>query len=87
MPLEERLEFRLDSRTKRALQDLARARGISLGEAIRQILRQALELPEGPHDRREAARRLIDLGLHGLPSPEQLEADIHDAFGHPLDAE
>ena len=80
--LQERVEFRLDPHTKRLLQELARRRGQSLDETIRQLLREALGLrPEARrHARRDAARRLTRLGLRDLPPPEELEEEIHRAF-------
>lgn len=80
--LQERVEFRLDPQTKRLLQELAHRRGQSLGETIRQLLREALGLrPEARRRlRREAARRLTHLGLRDLPPPEALEEEIHRAF-------
>ncbi|MEO0249909.1 MAG: ribbon-helix-helix domain-containing protein [candidate division WOR-3 bacterium] len=81
MKLEERVEFRLDAQMKRALQELARLRGQSLGETIRQLLQQVLFPRQEWRSRREAARHLVSLGIRALPPPSELEEEIHRAFG------
>lgn len=81
MKLEERVEFRLDAQMKRALQELARLRGQSLGETIRQLLKEMLFPRQEGRSRREAARHLVSLGIRDLPPPGELEEEIHRAFG------
>lgn len=82
MRLQERVEFRLDSGTKRLLEELAHSRGQSLGEVIREILQKELgDLAQPIQDKHQAARELVSLKVGSLPCPEELEEEISRAFG------
>lgn len=74
----ERVEFRVDAPTKRALEEYAHSRGQSLGETIRQLLKKELGLKE--KDKMEAAQDLLALGVTDLPEPEKLAAEIGRAL-------
>jgi hypothetical protein len=77
----ERLEVRLDTHTKRNLEEWAHSQDISLAEAVRQIIQERLGFPNVPQSKAEAAHLLLNVGLIGVPGPEALDAEIHDAFG------
>lgn len=82
MKLQERIEFKLDARTKHLLEELARSRGQSLGEAIRELLQKelaAFALPS--QDRQRAAQELVGLKIERLPRPKELEEEIGLALG------
>lgn len=82
MKLYERVEFRLDAKTKRLLEELARSQGQSLGEAIRELLRKELAaFAPLIQDKRRAARELVGLKIKRLPRPEELEEEIGLALG------
>ena len=74
----ERVEFRVDTPTKRALEEYAHRRGQSLGETIRQLLKKELGLKE--KDKMEAAQELLALGVTDLPGPKKLAAEIQRAL-------
>lgn len=74
----ERIEFRVDTPTKRALEEYAHRRGQSLGETIRQLLKKELGLKD--KDKMAAAQHLLALGVTGLPEPDQLAAEIERAL-------
>lgn len=82
MKLQERIEFKLDTQTKRLLEELAQSRGQSLGETIRELLQKELGAFVQPiQDKQRAARELVGLKLKPLPHPEELEEEIGLALG------
>jgi len=82
LKLQERIEFKLDTQTKRLLQELAQSRGQSLGETIRELLQKELAASAQPiQDKRRAASELIGLKIKRLPSPQELEEEIGLALG------
>lgn len=82
MKLQERIEFRLDAKTKRLLEELAQSRGQSLGETIRDLLQKALgPLAQQIQDKQRAAQDLIGLKIKPLPRPEDLQEEISLALG------
>ena len=82
MKLQERLEFRLDTKTKRLLEELAQSRGQSLGETIRELLQKELgALAQPIPDKQRAARELVGLRIKRLPRPQDLEEEIGLALG------
>jgi hypothetical protein len=81
MKLKERIEFRVDPPTKRLLEDLARSRGLSLGELLRGLVEEQLEaLGWRPASRAQAAEDLLRLSVGRLPDPDELRREITDAF-------
>lgn len=81
MATKERIEFRVDEVTKRLLEDLARSRGVSLGELLRSLVREQLAaLGWAPAGRAQAAQELLGLSVGPLPEPPELEREIADAF-------
>ncbi|MBI1744722.1 CopG family transcriptional regulator [Candidatus Acetothermia bacterium] len=82
MKLKERIEFKLDTKTKRLLEEMARDQGRSLGELIRELLRKQLgTLTPSRVQKQRAARYLVDLKIKQLPPPEKLDEEISLAFG------
>lgn len=81
MKPKERIEFRVDPPMKRLLEDLARSRGLSLGELLRGLVEERLEaLGWRPASRAQAAEDLLCLSVGPLPDPEELRREIADAF-------
>lgn len=81
MKLKDRIEFRVDSQTKRMLDDLAHSRGISVGELMRSLVQDRLtELGWKPASKREAADRLLGFTVGPLPDPDRLNREIRDAI-------
>ncbi len=81
MATKERIEFRVEETTKRLLEDLARSRGVSLGELIRSLIETELaELGWSSATREQAAEDLLSLSLGPLPEPDRLRQEIGDAF-------
>ena len=82
MKLKERIEFKLDTKTKRLLEEIARDQGRSLGELIRELLRKQLgTLTPSLVQKQRAARYLVNLKIKQLPPPEKLDEEISLAFG------
>ena len=77
----ERLEIRIEGRMKQHLEDWASACGLSTAEAVRQLIRERLGLQDMPESKQEAVEQLLSLGLSDVPAPEELEEEIHRAFG------
>ena len=77
----ERLEIRTDARTKRFLEDWARAQDISTSRVVRYLIQRQLGLERGPEGRQRAARQLMNIDLTNVPQPADLEEEIHRAFG------
>jgi hypothetical protein len=77
----ERLEVRIDARTKRFLEDWARAEDISTSEAVRRLIQRQLGLEGGPENKQQAARQLMSIELTDVPEPAELEEEIHRALG------
>jgi len=77
----ERIEFRVEDSTKRLLEDLARSRGVSLGELMRSMVSAELDaLGWSMATRAQAADDLLSLSLGSLPEPDRLQGEIRDAF-------
>lgn len=77
----ERLEVRLETITKRQLEQWADAQNISVAEAVRRMIHERLGTHHLPATKAEAARQLLIIGLSEVPGPEDLEVEIHRAFG------
>ena len=75
----ERLEVRLDTHTKRRLEEWAHVRHISLGKAVRQIIQERLGTPRPSLDKAEAVHQLLSIRLAHVPPPGNLEAEMHRA--------
>ena len=67
--------------SKRFLEDWAHTQEISIAEAVRRLIQQGLGLQDTPTGKEEAARQLLNVGLADVPGPEELEEEIHRAFG------
>jgi hypothetical protein len=76
----EHVEVRLDTRTKRRLEEWAQCKNISLAEAVRRIVQERLGLPRLAQSKADAARQILGVGLTDVPGSERLEDEIHDAF-------
>ncbi len=77
----ERLGIRIDARTKRVLEDWARAEGISTSKAVRWLVQHLLGLEGGPESRQQAAQQLMNIDLTSVPQLADLEEEIHRALG------
>jgi hypothetical protein len=71
----ERLEVRLDSERRRKLGEVARLRGVSVSEAVREMIDEAhKEIDRAT--RIEAARRIGRLEIEDVPDPEELSRQL-----------
>jgi hypothetical protein len=77
----ERLEIRMDARTKRHPEDRARVRDVSTSRAVRCLIQRQLGLEGGPESRQQAARQLMNIDPTNVPQPADPGEEIHRALG------
>ena len=77
----ERLEIRIDARTKRHPEDRARARDISTSRAVRYLIQRQVGLEGGPESSQQAAGQLMNIDPTNVPQPADLGEETHRALG------
>jgi len=77
----ERLEIRLEPKAKRSLEEHAQAQGVSAAEVVRPLIHEHLGTKAPPESKQEALEKLFSMRFKDVPGPEELEEEIHNAFG------
>lgn len=76
----ERLEVRLDQERRRKLDELARAQGVPVSEAVRSLIDQAYEGVLLRERRRQAAQTLARLEVEEVPEPDELSRQLDGTY-------
>ena len=74
----ERLDVRLDREHRRKLEEVARARGLTVSEMVRWMIEHAYEQKLGA-ERRKAAEELSGLEVEEVPDPATLGRQLEGA--------
>jgi hypothetical protein len=74
----ERLEVRLDPEMREKLEELAKMRSLSISDTVREAIDKAYA-EVMLRRRREAARRIGEMGIEDVPDPETLSKQLAEA--------
>jgi hypothetical protein len=77
----ERVEVRLDPKTRLKLEEVAAARGTSVSELVRSLIERSHEEEVAGAARLAAAERIGRMEVEDVPEPSELKRQLSEAHG------
>jgi hypothetical protein len=77
----ERVEIRLDPKTRRKFEELAAVRGSSISELVRSLIERSHEEEVAGAPRLAAAERIGRMEVEDVPEPAELKRQLSETHG------